>query len=143
MNSDNAGQPVVVADIANFDRRSGSVVERILFNHRLIVLLLCVLVTGFFAFQATRVQLNADFNDTIPTHQPYIVNYMKHYADLRSQGNAIRVVVFKGFGADQQPDLFAAECGSRLYDFAVDILHTLDRGDEQRDCQWPGDWPEL
>jgi predicted RND superfamily exporter protein len=59
----------------------------------LIVLLLCVLVTGFFAFQATRVQLNADFNDTIPTHQPYIVNYMKHYADLRSQGNAIRVVV--------------------------------------------------
>ncbi len=81
------------ADNIEFDVRSGSVVERLLFRNRPIILLLCALATVFFGIQATHVKLNASFEDMIPTHQPYIVNFDSHYDDLQSQGNAIRIAV--------------------------------------------------
>jgi predicted RND superfamily exporter protein len=65
----------VVADIADFDLHSGSMLERLLFNHRPVILLLCLLTTLFLGFQATRTRLNADFDSMIPTHHPFIVNY--------------------------------------------------------------------
>jgi predicted RND superfamily exporter protein len=83
----------VVADIADFDLHSGSMLERLLFNHRPVILLLCLLTTLFLGFQATRTRLNADFDSMIPTHHPFIVNYFKHYDQLQSQENAIRIVV--------------------------------------------------
>ena len=53
-----------------FDPRSGSLIERALFNHRGTVLLLCALVTLLLGWQATRLQLNASFEKTIPTSHP-------------------------------------------------------------------------
>ncbi|GLR66083.1 RND transporter [Acidocella aquatica] len=84
-----------IADIADFDRQSGSVVERILFNHRPIVLLLCLFATIFFGYAALHVRISASYNEMLPTHQPFIVNYFKHYDDLQGQGNAIRIDVEK------------------------------------------------
>lgn len=83
----------VVTDLEGFDKASGSIVERALFNNRPFILLACLLATLFFGFQALHVRLNASFDEMIPTHQPYIVNYLKHYAELQSQGNAVRIVV--------------------------------------------------
>jgi predicted RND superfamily exporter protein len=83
----------VLTDIDDFDHGSGSLVERLLFNNRPIILLLCLLTTIFLGFEATRVQVNASFEDMIPSHQPFIVNFYKHYADLQSQGNAIEIAV--------------------------------------------------
>jgi predicted RND superfamily exporter protein len=83
----------VISEIKDFNRNSGSRLERLLFNNRPVVLLLCLLATLFFGFEATSVRLNANFDQMIPTHQPFIVNYFKHYNDLQSQGNALRVVV--------------------------------------------------
>ena len=40
-------------DLALFNPKTGSWVERLLFNHRPLVLLLCLLVTAVLAFQAT------------------------------------------------------------------------------------------
>ena len=37
-----------------FDPRSGSLIERALFNHRAVVVLLCALVTLLLGWQATR-----------------------------------------------------------------------------------------
>ncbi len=68
-------------------------VERLLFNNRPLILLICLLATVFFGFEATRVKLNASFEQMIPTHQPFIVNFFHHYDDLQSQGNAIRIAV--------------------------------------------------
>ena len=84
---------LTTADILHFDRGSGSLVERLLFNNRPVILLLCALVTLFLGYQATRVQLNASFEDMIPSHQPFIVNFYKHYDQLQSQGNAIQIAV--------------------------------------------------
>ena len=86
-------QSPVIANIEDFDASSGSFVERILFNNRPIILLLCAIATIAFGFEATRTRLNADFNKMIPTHQPFIVNFLRHYDDLQSQGNAVRIVV--------------------------------------------------
>ena len=89
----------VISDIADFDHGSGSIVERILFNNRPVVLFLCAVVTIFFAFSATHARLNASFEKMIPTKQPFIVNFFNHYADLQSQGNAIEIVVAANHGS--------------------------------------------
>jgi predicted RND superfamily exporter protein len=90
----NLGQQApVISSIDDFDRGSGSIVERILFNNRPIILVICAALTIFFAFMAVRAKLNADYDQMIPTHQPFIVNYLNHYNVLHSQGNAIRIAV--------------------------------------------------
>ena len=76
-----------------FDPRSGSLVERALFNHRLVVVLLCALVTALLGWQATRLQLNASFEKTIPAGHPYIRNYLAHQSELSGLGNTVRIVV--------------------------------------------------
>jgi len=90
---DTLAGPPVVARLEDFDTASGSWPERLLFNHRPWVMLLCLLATLLFAWQATRLTLNASFEKTIPTLHPYIANYLAHKADLGGQGNAVRIVV--------------------------------------------------
>ncbi|WP_051378701.1 efflux RND transporter permease subunit [Derxia gummosa] len=80
-------------DDRQFDRQSGSLIERALFNHRPIVLLLCLLVTLMLGFQATKLQLNASYEKTLPHGHPYIANWMAHQGDLRGLGNAVRIAV--------------------------------------------------
>ena len=79
--------------LADFDSRSGSIVERALFNHRLVVVVLCALVTFFLGLQATRLQLTASFEKTIPTHHPYVTNFLAWQSQLTGLGNAVRVAV--------------------------------------------------
>jgi predicted RND superfamily exporter protein len=76
-----------------FDPRSGSLIERALFNHRRVVLLLCALVTALLAWQAGKLQLNASFDKTIPSQHSYIVNFLQHQNDLTGLGNAVRIAV--------------------------------------------------
>jgi uncharacterized protein len=82
---------VIPADI--FDTASGSVIERLLFNNRLVVVLLCSLITLFLGWKATSLELNASFEKTLPVHHPYIQNYLAHQNDLTGLGNAVRVAV--------------------------------------------------
>ena len=44
---------------ATFDPRSGSLIERALFNHPAIVVALCLLVTAALGWHAPKLQLNA------------------------------------------------------------------------------------
>jgi hypothetical protein len=83
---------------STFDTRSGSLVERALFNHRAIVVVLCVLVTLLLGWQATRLQLNASFEKTIPTSHPYIQNFLAHQSDLSGLGNSVRIAVARPEG---------------------------------------------
>ncbi len=76
-----------------FDYKSGSRVERLLFNNRPVILLLCAVMTLFLGFQALHVKVNASFTKMIPVHQPLIVNFLKHYDELQSRVNAVRIVV--------------------------------------------------
>ncbi|MFM2404335.1 MAG: hypothetical protein RL223_2215 [Pseudomonadota bacterium] len=91
MISATASQPADTGAV--FDPRSGSLIERALFNHRWAVVLLCAVVTVLLGWQATRLQLQASFDKTIPTGHPYIQNFLKHQADLSGLGNALRIAV--------------------------------------------------
>ncbi|WP_416424493.1 MMPL family transporter [Pseudomonas sp. App30] len=95
--------------LADFDSRSGSLLERALFNHRRIVLLLCLLATVVLGWQATRLTLNASFEKMIPSDQPFIANYLAHRQELSGLGNAVRIAVINRRGS--------------VYD--KDYLHTL------------------
>ena len=80
--------------IEDFDRQSGSLLERLVFNNRRAVLALCALLTLVLgALAATRLTLNASFERMIPRSHPYIQNYLEHRADLRGLGNSLRIVV--------------------------------------------------
>jgi len=83
----------VIRDLNDFDRQSGSAIERLLFNHRALVVTLCLLVTAFLGLQATRLTLGASFEKMIPTRHPYIANYLEHKADLAGLGNVVRIAV--------------------------------------------------
>lgn len=91
--TDTLGTQPVVTQLDDFDTRSGSWAERLLFNHRPWVMLLCLLATLWLGQQAFKLTLNASFEKTIPTSHPYIANYLAHKGDLGGQGNALRIVV--------------------------------------------------
>jgi predicted RND superfamily exporter protein len=102
-----AGAPPVISDIAKFDRTSGSLLERLLFNHRPVILLLCLLTTICLGYQATLTKVNASFEKMIPAQHPFIVNFLKHYDNLQSQGNALRIVVQADHGSIIDPHYLA------------------------------------
>ncbi|HEX8602380.1 MAG TPA: MMPL family transporter [Pseudoduganella sp.] len=87
------GEQAVIRDLAHFDTGSGSALERLLFNHRMLVALACLLATLVLGWQATRLKLNASFEDMIPASHPYIANYLQHRDQLSGLGNAVRIAV--------------------------------------------------
>lgn len=90
MKTDNTGVPV---NPGAFDPRSGSVLERLIFNHRWLVLLLCVLITLLLGVQAGKLRLGASFENMIPQQHPYIQNFSRHQNDLMGLGDVIRIAV--------------------------------------------------
>lgn len=82
-----------ISNLADFNHQSGSRLERLIFNHRLLVILLCGLVTIMLGWDTSRLTLNAAFEKTIPLNQPYIRNFLENRDELKGLGNAVRVVV--------------------------------------------------
>ncbi len=89
----NAPAEPVIKTLAEFDTRSGSRLEQLLFNNRLAVVVICTLITALLSWQATKLQLNASFEKTIPTQHPYIQNFLRYQAELTGLGNAVRIAV--------------------------------------------------
>lgn len=83
----------VIADLARFDKQSGSWMERLLFNHRGVVMSLCLALTLILGYQAQALRLNAAFEKMIPTSHPYVVNYLANKAQLAGLGNTLRIAV--------------------------------------------------
>lgn len=90
----------VVRDPADFDTQSGSLLERLVFNHRITVLLLCGVATLVLGFFAAQLKVNASFERMIPASSPYIQNYFKYKKELPGLGNSIRIVVENRSGGD-------------------------------------------
>lgn len=94
----------VITDLADFDPRSGNLVERILFNHRLVIVLLCLLVTAVLGWQTRHLTLNAAYEKMIPTGHPYIANFLENRNQLAGMGNTLRIAV-----AAREGSIFDAE----------------------------------
>jgi predicted RND superfamily exporter protein len=92
--SDDLDQMPVVRKLADFDKKSGNLLERLVFNNRLAMVIACALATVALVYAAaTKLELNASFEKMLPQSQPYIKNYLTYQKDLRGLGNAVRVVV--------------------------------------------------
>ncbi|NBA96033.1 RND family transporter [Pseudomonas sp. R5(2019)] len=100
-----SGAPVTLHD---FDRRSGNLMERALFNHRLLFILLCLFATLALGWQATRLVVNAGFDKVIPQNHPYVQNYFANQDKLVGLGNSVRVVVENTQGSILDPGFLDA-----------------------------------
>ena len=94
----------VVASAEHFDRLSGDLAERLIFNSRALVILLSLLATLFLGWQASKLTVGANFNQMIPQSHPFIRNYFDNAKSLGGLGNAVRVVV-----ENKQGDIYDAE----------------------------------
>ncbi len=94
----------VITDLASFDERSGTLAERILFNNRLIIVGLCLLITIVLGWQTQHLTLNAAYEKMIPTGHPYISNFLENRSQLAGMGNTLRIAV-----ATKNGNIFDAE----------------------------------
>ncbi|MDD2668948.1 MULTISPECIES: MMPL family transporter [Zoogloea] len=91
--SQNQPQMAVISDPKDFDNRSGSLLERLIFNNRGLLVLCCAILTAFFAFQLRDMTVSASFDKMLPHGHPYITNYLENREQLRGLGDSVRVVV--------------------------------------------------
>ena len=83
----------IITDIKDFDPQSGTFLEKLVFNHRAIVVVLCLIVTVILGYQATKIQLQAGFEKTLPKAHQYVINYQANANELKGLGNNLRVAV--------------------------------------------------
>ncbi|MCP5192439.1 MAG: MMPL family transporter [Pseudomonadales bacterium] len=83
----------VISDLKDFDPQSGTFLERLVFNHRAIVVVLCFITTIILGYQATKIQLQAGFEKTLPKAHQYVINYQNNANELKGLGNNLRVAV--------------------------------------------------
>ena len=83
----------VIRDLADFDRHSGNLLERLVFNYRPLFMRVRRRHRGAGLHGGDKLVLNASFEKMIPQSQPYIQNYLTYQTDLRGLGNSVRVVV--------------------------------------------------
>ncbi len=83
----------VIANLSQFDEQSGSFLERLVFNNRGVVLVLCALATLVLGYQATKIELQAGFEKTLPKAHEYVLNYQANQNALKGLGNNLRIVV--------------------------------------------------
>ncbi|KPY26566.1 hypothetical protein ALP22_04615 [Pseudomonas coronafaciens pv. porri] len=67
--------------------------ERLIFNHRPVVIFLCLLTSVFLFWQALQVRPSTSFEKMIPLSHPFVQNMMKHRNDLGNLGNTVRISV--------------------------------------------------
>jgi predicted RND superfamily exporter protein len=84
---------IAVSDLERFDASSGSLLERLIFNHRPWVLVACALLTALFAGQLRNLVVSASFEKTLPQSHPYIRSYLENKVQLRGLGDSVRIVV--------------------------------------------------
>ncbi|MBD0681277.1 MULTISPECIES: efflux RND transporter permease subunit [unclassified Pseudomonas] len=95
----------VICNLQDFDRSSGNRLERWVFNHRPLFMLLMAVITLVLGYMmATRLELRPSFEKMIPQSQPYIKNFLENRKSLRGLGSSVRVVVENTEGDVFDPD---------------------------------------
>ena len=100
----NEQKMAVIIDVKGFDQQSGGLLERMIFNHRVLIVLGCLLLTVFFALQMRDLKVAASYEKMLPHGHEYIKNFMENREQLRGLGDSVRIVVEARDG-----DIFNAE----------------------------------
>jgi len=83
----------VIADHAHFDRKSGNVFERAVFNNRGWIVAVFAILTLAFGYLGSQVQIRASFLKTIPGGHPFIANFLHYESQVKGLGNSLRIAV--------------------------------------------------
>lgn len=94
----------VICNPEDFDKRSGNIIERLVFNNRLFVVIACLVLTIALGFESMKLTINSGYDKMLPQDHPYIQNYFTYQDELRGLGNSIRVVVEAKEGGIFDPD---------------------------------------
>lgn len=99
--------------------------ERLVFENRIAILLLVLLITGFLGYQMAQVRPDVQFEKLIPLQHPYIQNSMKYMPTGGNAGNAVQIAVEVVDG-----DIFTKEYLETLRQIADDVFYTpgVDKG---------------
>ncbi|MCF8024746.1 MAG: MMPL family transporter [Desulfobacteraceae bacterium] len=81
------------ARVAEEGKKNTSLLERMIFSHRLLLLVIFGILTVIFAFQASRLDWKVNFVKMIPTKHPFIQNYLEHKNELKGFGDSVRIAV--------------------------------------------------
>lgn len=123
--SNNNGEIMpIISSPSEFDSKTGGLVERTIFNNRLVVIVLCLLLSGVLGTLSMRLEIEASFADMMPQSHEYVRNYFEHASSLGNMGNSIRIVVENAEG-----DIYDAEYLATLQEFndEVFLLPGVDR----------------
>ena len=114
----------VIADPKDFDQKSGNRLERLIFNNRKLVVIGCLIITAFFAFQLRNLQVGASYDKMLPRDSQYIKYFLENRDQLRGLGDSVRVVVENPSG-----DIFNKDYLNTLgkINDEIFLLHGVDR----------------
>ncbi|MGV8917585.1 MAG: efflux RND transporter permease subunit [Pseudomonas sp.] len=70
-----------------------TLLERLIFNNRPVVIFICLMVSIFLFWQATLVRPSTSFEKMIPLEHPFIQKMLEHRNDLANLGNTVRISV--------------------------------------------------
>ncbi|WP_271194813.1 efflux RND transporter permease subunit [Pseudomonas turukhanskensis] len=82
-----------MSTMSNHHQDKGSFLERLIFNNRPTVILICLLVSIFLFYQALQVRPSTSFEKMIPLQHPFIQKMLEHRNDLANLGNTVRISV--------------------------------------------------
>lgn len=107
----------VLKNREDFESKSGSRLERLIFNHRLWIVMLCAALTAFLSFEAAKSTVSASYERMMPQSSPFIRNYLDNIGSLRGLGNSLRIVVENRKGSIYDPDYLKVlrQINDRIY----------------------------
>jgi predicted RND superfamily exporter protein len=76
-----------------FQASSGNLLERMIFNYRIVICTVCALITAVLGYDALHLRMNANFDGMMPKSHPFIRNFVAHKDILRGLGNSVRIAV--------------------------------------------------
>ncbi|WP_171011799.1 RND family transporter [Pseudomonas sp. 2FE] len=82
-----------MSTMSNHHQDKATFLERLIFNNRPAVILICLLVSIFLFYQALQVRPSTSFEKMIPLQHPFIQKMLEHRNDLANLGNTVRISV--------------------------------------------------
>ena len=108
-----------IRDVAQFDTQSGSLIERLVFNHRGRIFIAFLIITVVLAWSAvTKLQMLGSFEKMLPTDHPYVQNYKANADSLRALGNVLRLAV-----ETDADTIYTAEYLKTLQDVSNEVFY--------------------
>jgi uncharacterized protein len=104
--------------MSKHQHQPASVLERLIFNNRPAVVLLCLVISVFLFYQASQVRPQTSFEKMIPLGHPYIQKMLEHRNDLANLGNTVRISVEAVDG-----DIFSKEYMETLRQISDEVFY--------------------